>query len=107
MKRHRLTLAALLLAAASPGSAAADRSFDVALVSQPIDGYGMAMIDRAQTPQRFEIGLLASTGWSLAPLRVTLLDRDMGNTPQPFNLIEHKVRIHFSVEESRGSGAAE
>lgn len=97
MRWHRLALAALWLVAASAGSASAERSFDVALVSQPVDGYGMAMIDRAQTPQRFEIGLMATTGWALAPLRVTLLDRDMGNTPQPFNLIEHQVTADVGV----------
>jgi hypothetical protein len=97
MRRRRLALCALCACLVAPGRAAAERSFDVALVTQPIDGYGMAMIDRAQTPQRFEIGLLASIGWAQAPLRVTLLDRDMGNTPQPFNLIEHQVTADVGV----------
>jgi hypothetical protein len=57
----------------------------------------MAMIDRAQTPQRFELGLSAFVGWAQSPLRVTLADPLMGNTPQPYNLIEQQVTADVGV----------
>ncbi|MFO0578718.1 MAG: hypothetical protein U1A78_32345 [Polyangia bacterium] len=95
-RRAALAVAAALLFGAG-GGARADRSFDVAMVTQPLDGYGMAMIDRAQTPQRFELGLSAAIGWAQSPLRVTLADPLMGNTPQPYNLIEQQVTADLGV----------
>lgn len=79
------------------GAARADRSFDVALAAQPLDGYGMAMLDRAQTPQRFELGLSAQLGWAQSPLRLTLADPLMRGTPQPYNLIEQQLTADLGV----------
>lgn len=81
-----------LLAAARP--ARADRSFDLALAAPAVDAYGMAVVDRAQTPQRFEFGLQSQLGWAYNPLRLTLSDANMVGAPDAqFRVVEQQWNV--------------
>lgn len=71
----------------------AERAIDAALLTMPVDGYGLTLVDRAQTPQRFELGLRAQIGWSSAPLRVVLNDPSMGLSEQRFRLIQQQWTV--------------
>ncbi len=73
--------------------ARADRSFDVMMTPPTMDPYGMAVIERAQTPQRFEFGTNAVFGWAHNPFSPTLTDPNMGFTEQRFNLIQNQLTI--------------
>lgn len=73
--------------------ARAERAIDAALLTMPVDGYGLTLVDRAQTPQRFEFGMRAQIGWSSAPLRVVLNDPSMGLTEQRFRLIDQQWTV--------------
>ncbi len=75
-------------------TARADRSFDLALGAPAVDAYGMAVVDRAQTPQRFEFGLQSQVGWALSPLRLTLADPNMAGQPDAqFRVVEQQWNV--------------
>jgi hypothetical protein len=86
-----LSFCAALLLGAAP--ARAERAFDSALHTMPVDGYGLVLIDRARTPERFEFGLRAQSGWSYTPLRLNLNDARMGSSEQPFRVIEQQFTV--------------
>jgi hypothetical protein len=82
------------LVATAPGRAGADRSFDVVMTPPAVDAYGMAVIDRAQTPQRFEFGMQAQFGWAYSPLRLTLADPHQSTLPDAqFRVIEQQYNV--------------
>lgn len=81
------------LLAGAPLLARAERSFDAALITTPVDGYGLMLIDRARTPQRFEFGFRAQGGWSYTPLRLALNDTRMGRSEQSFRAIEQQLTL--------------
>lgn len=88
-------LAALLMGA---GAARADRSFDLMLSAPAVDAYGLTVVDRAQTPQRFEFGFSAQLGWSYSPLRLTLTDPKMTGSPDAlFRVVEQQYNIDLGV----------
>ena len=88
-------LAALLTGA---GAARADRSFDLMLSAPAVDAYGLTVVDRAQTPQRFEFGFSAQLGWSYSPLRLTLTDPKMTGSPDAlFRVVEQQYNIDLGV----------
>ena len=75
-------------------AARADRSFDLALGTPAVDAYGMTVVDRAQTPQRFEFGLQSQVGWALTPLRLTLADSNMVGLPDAqFRVVEQQFNV--------------
>lgn len=76
-----------------PEAALADRSFDVAMAGPAIDPYGMVVVDRARTPQRFEFGVQAAFGWAHQPFRVTLADPQMALSDQQFSLIQNQLTV--------------
>lgn len=81
------------------GSAArADRSFDLMLSAPAVDPYGLTVVDRAQTPQRFEFGFGAQLGWSYSPLRLNLTDNNMTGAPDAqFRVVEQQYNIDLGV----------
>jgi hypothetical protein len=74
--------------------AQADRSFDVTMATPAVDAYGLAVIDRAQTPQRFEFGLQSQFGWAYTPLHLTLYDMQQAGAPEaPFRVLEQQYNV--------------
>ncbi len=67
------------------------------MLSAPaVDPYGLTVVDRAQTPQRFEFGFSAQLGWSYSPLRLTLTDNNMIGAPDAqFRVVELLLRWFF------------
>ncbi|MFO0574310.1 MAG: hypothetical protein U1A78_09940 [Polyangia bacterium] len=88
-----LATAATLSAIGSAGPARAERAFDSAVYTMPVDGYGLVLVDRARTPERFEFGLRAQGGFSYTPLRLNLNDARMGYSEQPFRVIEQQYTL--------------
>lgn len=91
MRRLLLGLGFWVLVA--PETARADRSFDLVPAPSAIDAYGLQVVDRAQTPQQFEFGMLAHLGWAGKPLRVELFDMQMGRQPASFAMVEHQATL--------------
>jgi hypothetical protein len=89
-------LLGLVCALGVPAVARADRSFDVAMANPAVDAYGLTVIDRAQTPQRFEFGLQSQFGWSHNPLRLNLSDLHVTKFPESaFNVIEQQYTVNL------------
>ncbi len=92
--RWLVGLCGLAAVVGMPQVARADRSFDVALATPAVDAYGLTVIDRAQTPQRFEFGLQSQFGWSYSPLKLTLADPHLVKYPDaPFRVIEQQYTV--------------
>lgn len=87
-------LLATALVLGSVSSARADRSFDLMPLSAAADPYGLLIVDRAQTPDRFEFGMMAQGGWAHNPLRLTLSDPQTGGNPEkPFDVVQEQVHL--------------
>lgn len=86
-------LALSLALLGQPATAQADRSFDVAMAGPAIDPYGMVVVDRARTPQRFEFGVQAAFGWAHQPLRLTLADPTQALADQRYNVIQNQLTV--------------
>lgn len=74
-------------------TASADRSFDLVTTAPAMDAYGLQVIDRAQTPQQFEFGMLANVGWAGKPLRLLLNDTKLNREEALFAVVENQVTL--------------
>lgn len=88
---------ALLFAFAQPRTVHADRSFDVAMAPPAMDPYGMVVVERAKTPQRFEFGMSAVASWAYNPFHPTLVDPNMGLSEARFDLIMHQFSVDLGA----------
>jgi hypothetical protein len=73
-------------------AARADNSFDAVLTPPTMDPYGMVVVERAQTPQRFEFGVNAVFGYAHNPFNLTLTDPTT-NSDQRYNLIQDQLTV--------------
>jgi hypothetical protein len=93
--RRRALLAAILASALLPASGSAQRAFDVGGIRQSVDNQGLLIVERAETPGRFEPGAGLLLSYTHAPLRLRYPGLD--GVPLDSDLVRGQVSLDLGL----------